>query len=70
MDPNNSWEATTFSATQESPYILCNPKVFNRVQRSLPLIPILGQKNPVHTTSSYFYELYFNIILPPTFMSS
>jgi hypothetical protein len=32
--------------------------------KSPPLFPILRQTNPVHTTSFYFSEIRFNIILP------
>jgi hypothetical protein len=31
----------------------------------LLLVPILNQMTPLHTTSSYFPKIYFNIILRP-----
>jgi hypothetical protein len=36
-----------FSASQEIPHILWNPKICYRVNKNPPLIPILSQFNPV-----------------------
>jgi hypothetical protein len=51
MEQSPSWEANRFSANQEIPSILCNPKVHYRVHNSPPPVTILSQT-------------YLNIILP------
>ena len=48
MEQRPSREANRFSASQEIPHILRNPKVHYRIYRCLPTLPILSQINPVH----------------------
>ena len=55
-----------FSASQEIPHILWNPKVHYCIHISLTPVLILSQINPVHAHPSHVMKMYFNIILPPT----
>jgi hypothetical protein len=70
MELSPSSEAASRAAAQEFPNILYNLKVQYRVHRSPPMVPTLSQINPVHTPPSYLSNIYFNIILPPTSVSS
>jgi len=52
-----------FSASQEIPHILWNPKVYCRSHKCPPHFPVLSQLNPVRTPTSHFLTIHFNIIL-------
>ena len=54
MEQSPATEASRFSASQEIPRILWNPKV----HKSLPLVPIRSQINPVHASLSYFLKIH------------
>jgi len=50
MKQSPSWEANRFSASQEIPRILWNPKARHLIHKCPPPVPIPNQLDPVHTS--------------------
>ena len=64
MEQNPSWEANRFAAGQEIPRILGNPNFHYRIHKCPLPVSIPSHFNLVHTYTSYFLKIHFNIILP------
>ena len=53
-----------FSASQEIPSILWNPKVYYHIYKCPPSVLFLSQLDPDHTPTSNFLKIHLKIILP------
>jgi hypothetical protein len=62
----NSMEPSSSTTTQELDNISWTLQVHYCVHKSLPMVPILSQINPVHTISYRHSKIHLNIIHSPT----
>jgi hypothetical protein len=58
---SNSMEQSPFWGATQDVTRLRNPKVHYHVHKSLPLVPILSQLNPIHTATSSFLQILSNL---------
>lgn len=54
---SSSWETNTFSANQEIPCILWNPKAHYRIRKSPPIALILSHINLIHASPANFLKI-------------
>jgi hypothetical protein len=60
------WEAIHHSSSKEISVMLRNPKIYYRVHKNAPVVPILSQMNPVHILPPYFPKIDSHIIFHST----
>jgi len=70
MELSPSREANSHSASQQVPHLLWNRKIHYRIHESTPLVFVLSQTSPFHTSPPYFTKIHFNIICPSNPSSS
>ena len=62
MEQSPSSEAKVFSASQEIPRILWNPKVHYRIHMSPPPVPTMSHIDQVHTPTFHFLKIHLKTL--------
>ena len=62
MVQSPSFQANNSSSSLEISLILCTPNVHYRAYKSLQLVLILSQINPIHTLGTVFFKRSFLIL--------
>jgi len=64
MDWSLSREVDSSLGSKEMSRILYNRKLHHRLCNSPPLVPLLGNINPLYAHRYHFFEIYFNVTPP------
>jgi hypothetical protein len=63
---HSPWDASSHTASQETPRLQWNPKFHYRVHKGPTLVPILSQIHQIHSLPRYLSKIQTNIIIPST----
>ena len=64
LEQSPSWEPNQFSASQEIPCNLWNPKVHYHIPKCPPPVPILSPINRVYALTPHFLNIHLHITIP------
>jgi hypothetical protein len=64
MQVSTTRETISCAVNRDLPSTLWSPKAHHRIHKSPPLVSILRQTNPFHTTPSYLLKIQLLLLLP------